>query len=741
MRTSNPPSAVSARTAPVRRGGRRILAAVLATALATVGMTAVVAAPAQAAGPAVSVPEAPAAGGTITLTGSGFAGVSPGIYLGVGPAGLAGFYPGSGSLVASETVWVAPGNADGTGAAGRTAPMAADGSFSVTVTIPAPSTSVPAYSIYTSKAHGQGMSDPSQNTTTAVTFAKAAPTATSLALTASSSSVTEGAPVTFTATVSPAAAGMVAFSDGSTSLGTVSVSGSTAAFTGPLSVGLHSVTAAFTPTDPDAFAGSTSGAVTVTVTAAGQPAAAAVSVSPATGLDPAGSPITVTGSAFKPTGGVVQGVYVGVGPKSAKSDPSWFVNAGFYQGVQWVRTIGADGSFTQALSGVKSVFTSNGTQVDCLAEECGVYTFAAHGSSDRSQDTYTPIAFQAPAVAPAVTTLTVTTSAASSAAGAGVDVTVAVSPVAAGTVDVLDGTRVAARNLALKDGKATTRLSSLAAGARALGATFAPADPTAFAPSVAAVVTHTVTAAVTTVPPVTGGVASAATTQAEPVCVARAVSGATLQWGVKSSFRNYISGGIANGSWTLSGVGYESGRYTWSGGSGSYNAADGKGTVRFPGSVSFTGHGGVLNLVLSNLGIRVSGPGSATITADVHSTDMSGAASEHPGVSFATVALGGSGASGATPTATDAPVTLTAAGAEAFAGFYTAGTALDPVSFRLPLGATVPCDSSTAANLATTGGGDTGAWPILGGLMLLVGIAAVSAARRRIATPAPAARA
>lgn len=731
MRPMSSPS--TAAPAAAKRRGTRLLAALVATALATLGVTAV-ATPAHAAGPAVSAQEIPAAGGTITLTGSGFTPSSQGIYLGVGPTGLPGFYLGASSLITSETIWIAPGNVDGTSPSGRTAPMNADGTFSVTVTVPAASSSVPAYTVYTSKGHGQGMSDTSQNSTTPLVYAPAPPTATALALSSSAASVTDGSPVTLTATVSPAAAGTVTFKDGATALGTGTVSGSTATLTtSALAVGAHSITAAFAPASSTAFAASTSSAVAVTVTAVGVPAAASVTVAPATGLDPAGSSITVTGANFAKTGGAVPGVYVGVGPKSAIAEPSWNLTASLFQGVAWVRTIGADGAFTSTLSGITKVFTSNGRQVDCSTEECGVYTFAAHGLADRSQDTYTPIAFAAPAVTPVATSLRLTTSSASTAAGAGVDVTVTVSPVAAGTVSVLDGSTVVAANLVLRNGAATTRISTLPQGVRALSAVFTPADPSAFAGSSAAPLTHTVTAPpVVTTPtdPVVGVTPNTPATPAEPVCVARSISDATLNWGVKSSFRTYISGGIANGSWNLSGVTYSGGQFGWSNGSGSYNAVDDKGVARFPGSVSFTGHSGVLNLVLSNVAVKVTGPNSATIVADVHSTDMGGAASDHSGIAFASVALSG-GASGSRVTATEAPVTLTAAGATAFAGFYEAGTALDPVSFSLPLGATVACDSATASSLATTGGGDAGNWPLLGGLMILVGVAAVVAVRRR----------
>ena len=974
MRTS--PSPIAAGRPRFR--GRRVVAAVLAAALAAVGLSVAGTTPALAAGPTVSAPEVPALGGAVTVTGSGFAATAPGVYLGLGPAALAGFYPGSASLLPSETVWIGPGNSEAGSGAMRTAPLNADGTFSVTLTIPAPTAAVPAYAIYTSKAHGMGSADPSQNTVTALSYAAPAPAETTLSLSSSAVSVEAGQSVTLTATVAPAAEGSVTFSDGATALGTETVSGgATSLSTSVLAVGSHSITASFVPADPAASAPSTSNSVTVAVTA---PAAvAAVALSATSGLDPAGSSLTVTGSHFKPTGAGVFGVYAGIGPKAAKDNADWFAVGGYYSPVAYVSSVAADGTFTTTLNTVKQQFSSNGRAVDCATEECGVYTFAARGSADRSQDTYTPISFAvipdpaettltltssaasvqtgrpvtltatvapaaagsvqffdgaaslgsavvasgvatlktsalgvgshsltaaftpadatiaAPSTAPAVTvavtaapipgvptvsapavpsgggtitvtgtgfatsapgiylalgpagfsgfyagsssmvttetiwiatgnpevttgtartapmnadgsfsvtvtvpgfrgdaasavytskahgaglldtsqntvtnlsyavpnpgvtptSLAVTVGSASSKPGGSADVTITVTPGADGLVTLYDRGQVVTRDLRLVrdasraatvppaggvatqfvlpasatgSSSVTTRVAALTSGNHVFSASFTPDDPTAFAPSVSPAVTHVVEpaeAVVTEVAPVA---------VPEPVCIARTVSGATLGWGVKSSFRTYISGGIANGSWSLAGVGYADGRFGWTGGAGSVNSADSRGLVRFPGSVSFTGHDGVLNLVLSNIAIRVSGAGSATLIADVHSTDMSGKAADFSGVSFATIRLSGSTGPGSTFSASGAPATLTEAGAKAFAGFYSAGAELDPVSFRFPLGAQVECDSSTApagSRLAATGGGDSGDGPLFGGLLVLAGIAAVAVARRR----------
>lgn len=96
---------------------------------------------------------------------------------------------------------------------------------------------------------------------------------TATTLSASPTSVTQGGNVTLTATVAASdtatndAAGRVEFFDGAASLGSTAVSGGTAALSvSGLAVGTNSITAKFEPTDSTAFAGSTSAAVTVTVT-------------------------------------------------------------------------------------------------------------------------------------------------------------------------------------------------------------------------------------------------------------------------------------------------------------------------------------------------------------------------------------------------------------------------------------------------------------------------------------------
>jgi hypothetical protein len=169
------------------------------------------------------------------------------------------------------------------------------------------------------------------------------------------------------------------------------------------------------------------------------------------------------------------------------------------------------------------------------------------------------------------------------------------------------------------------------------------------------------------------------------------VAGATLQWGVKQSFRSYITSAIAHGHVTGTGVDTAT-PYGWSGGTGS--ASNGGGVVAYPGTLQFQGHQNAstgdyaLDITLSDVRVRVTSPSTAEIQADVVSRDMTTSAfTSYPDVVLATLDLSaGTSTSTATTVAySNVPAVLTAAGAPAFAGFYGAGTALDPASFSWPV--------------------------------------------------------
>lgn len=114
--------------------------------------------------------------------------------------------------------------------------------------------------------------------------------------------------------------------------------------------------------------------------------APSVSVSRASGLNPAGDTVAVSGRGFATSG---PGIYVGIAQTDQFSTTD---STSFGSETVWVSTnngrMRQDGSFSVQLP-VKAKFG----RADCTANPCAVYTFAAHGSGDRSQDTATGISF------------------------------------------------------------------------------------------------------------------------------------------------------------------------------------------------------------------------------------------------------------------------------------------------------------------------------------------------------------
>lgn len=247
--------------APRTRSRSSRLLAVVTTLLVAASGLFVVPTAANAAGPELSITLAPRAGGEVTVTGSGFlyenSPSAPGIYIGFGPSGLPGFYGYSDQMDQIDNL------------TGLNGGINSDGTFTLTFTVPA-YTEGASYSVYTSKGHGQGSFDPSQNAIGVVPWEALPATATTTTLAADQTSVELGTAVTLTATVDPAAPGTVEFFNNSASLGSpVATSGSTAVLSGVvLPVGANSIAATFTPADPAAYLGSSTAAPTVvTVTA------------------------------------------------------------------------------------------------------------------------------------------------------------------------------------------------------------------------------------------------------------------------------------------------------------------------------------------------------------------------------------------------------------------------------------------------------------------------------------------
>ncbi|MGW6509944.1 HtaA domain-containing protein [Streptomyces niveus] len=176
----------------------------------------------------------------------------------------------------------------------------------------------------------------------------------------------------------------------------------------------------------------------------------------------------------------------------------------------------------------------------------------------------------------------------------------------------------------------------------------------------------------------------------------RTVQGGRLDWGIKSSFQSYVTGPVAGGSWSLNGGAATVGgsQFRFHSASGTYDPDSGALRAGFGGGVRFVGHtksdgSHELDLTISRPTVRISG-GGGTLYADMTSKAKgSGKVTTSSQVPLATLDLGGIDMKGGgSPVALDnVPSTLTAQGATAFAGYYTAGTPLDPVSLSVDVAA------------------------------------------------------
>ncbi|MGI5350489.1 HtaA domain-containing protein [Streptomyces sp. CA-250714] len=202
-------------------------------------------------------------------------------------------------------------------------------------------------------------------------------------------------------------------------------------------------------------------------------------------------------------------------------------------------------------------------------------------------------------------------------------------------------------------------------------------------------------AAATTAPkPQTALTAPGARTSPTAPTDERTVSGGRLDWGIKASFQSYVTGPIAQGRWSLTGGAATAGesQFRFHSAHGDYNPKTGTFDASFSGGVHFTGHrkpggGNQLDLTVSRPAVHVSGR-TGTLYADIRSKAKStGKVTNSSRVPLASLDLGRVDMRGGTgPIAlTNVPARLTTRGATAFAGYYKAGTPLDPVSLSVDL--------------------------------------------------------
>lgn len=195
---------------------------------------------------------------------------------------------------------------------------------------------------------------------------------------------------------------------------------------------------------------------------------------------------------------------------------------------------------------------------------------------------------------------------------------------------------------------------------------------------------------------IAGFVAAGAAVVATPAAAAPvAVEGGSITWGVRDEFRSYLASPASEGgTMTTDGGATQApgnGPFTFPVTGGSRDAAAGTVDVTSTGSVHFLAHGGILDMLLSDVRIDIDGA-TAYLVADMVSRAFIDTTTAGPLLTYDDVQLVELDLSGVTPavagstvTYSNVPTTLTTAGAPAFGGFYAAGTAFAPVSFTVEL--------------------------------------------------------
>ncbi|MFF4607578.1 HtaA domain-containing protein [Streptomyces sp. NPDC001339] len=215
-----------------------------------------------------------------------------------------------------------------------------------------------------------------------------------------------------------------------------------------------------------------------------------------------------------------------------------------------------------------------------------------------------------------------------------------------------------------------------------------------------------------------GSPASAATADIAATAATGEIVGGALDWGVKKSFRDYVTGPIGGGKAELDGGAAVSGAgYRFPKGHGTHDATKSTLDAGFNGSLRFLAHSGALDLKFGNLKVKVQGT-KGTLSADVSAKSRTSGkitTTNAMPVADLKVPSGALNPAKGVVTLDKVPATLTAAGATAFDNMYKPGQSLDPVTLvvsvdknaQLPSGDTGSGegDSGTAA----AGAGDASA--------------------------------
>ncbi|MEV8180681.1 HtaA domain-containing protein [Specibacter sp. NPDC078692] len=261
---------------------------------------------------------------------------------------------------------------------------------------------------------------------------------------------------------------------------------------------------------------------------------------------------------------------------------------------------------------------------------------------------------------------------------------------------------------------ATAPAAAATAAAQALAADDSTAGVSAVQ-SASAQLTITAPAVVVETPEPTAPVSNAPVLDADAKCTNGTVMAGNLTWGIKESFRKYMTGNISHGSITFNEfpATWET-LFTFTKGTGTIDAQKRTGEVTFDGVVTFQGHdygsGSVLSVTMQNLTLVMDG-NSGTLKADVQSRALEsatvgskpGADTTYKAVILANLDLSKGAFNDAQTlySGTAVPVTLAASGVAPFADFYAAGENMDPLSFSLG------CAEGEVPNNVDTGAGNT----------------------------------
>lgn len=163
------------------------------------------------------------------------------------------------------------------------------------------------------------------------------------------------------------------------------------------------------------------------------------------------------------------------------------------------------------------------------------------------------------------------------------------------------------------------------------------------------------------------------------------LTGGTLEWGVKKSFRSYVTG-IAMGTITPAGGAEQApdnGPFTFVDGKGTYDTSTHAVHTAFAGSVAFSSEIHGFDIEIADVQVRTEGTTGA-IEADVTLGGETRDDIEVAALDLASVRPGQGEDSAMV--FKDIPATLTADGAEAFNGMYKEGDALDPATLSVKAG-------------------------------------------------------